>query len=343
MSEGSNARTRQEWALAIGAAWQKGVESIIETGRLLTLAKAELLEHGEFLGMVEKDLPFGITTADRLQAIAHNPVLSNSAHGLNLPPSWRTLYELSRVGRDPSACEKLEKWIADGVVHPEMERSEVAELLRSEKREDYESQIEDGCTVEDLNELINAGKKFAVIYADPPWLFKVYSGKGKARSADRHYDTMSLDDIKALPVAQLAADDCALLLWSVWPEMAGAMAVIEAWGFTYKTAGFVWTKETPSRKGLHWGMGYWTRANTEPCLLATRGSPKRQAKDVHQVIMSPVGPHSRKPEETQARIERLLPGPYLELFGRRPMKRWTVWGNQISRGLFHGDIPEFAA
>jgi N6-adenosine-specific RNA methylase IME4 len=90
-------------------------------------------------------------------------------------------------------------------------------------------------------------------------------------------------------------------------------------------------------------MGYWTRANTEPCLLATRGSPKRQAKDVHQVIMSPVGPHSRKPEEAQARIERLLTGPYLELFGRRPMKGWTVWGNQISRGLFHGDIPEFAA
>lgn len=224
-----------------------------------------------------------------------------------------------------------------------MERSEVAELRRSAKRDDYESQIEDGCTVKDLNDLIKGGKKFSVIYADPPWSFTAYSGKGKARSADRHYDTMSLDDIKALPVGQLAADDCALLMWSVWPEMPGALEVITAWGFTYKTAGFVWTKETPSGNGLHWGMGYWTRANTEPCLLATRGSPKRQAKDVHQVLMSPVGAHSRKPEETQARIERLLRGPYLELFARRPMKGWTVWGNQISRGLFHGDIPEFAA
>jgi N6-adenosine-specific RNA methylase IME4 len=154
---------------------------------------------------------------------------------------------------------------------------------------------------------------------------------------------MSLDDIKALPVSDLAADDCALLLWSVWPELRGALDVIKAWGFTYKTAGFVWVKQNNASPGLHWGMGYWTRANTESCLLATKGSPSRQAKDVHQVIMSAVGEHSRKPEETHARIERLLPGPYLEMFGRRPMPGWTVWGNQITRGLFHGNIKEFVA
>ncbi len=193
---------------------------------------------------------------------------------------------------------------------------------------------------------------FGAIVCDPPWQFKTYNDKGRLKCPDwrpfkgapaKHYQTMTLDDIKAMPVADLAAPDCALFLWGVWAQIADVIAVITAWGFTYKTAGFVWTKETPSGNGLHWGMGYWTRANTEPCLLATRGSPKRQAKDVHQVIMSPVGPHSRKPEETQARIERLLTGPYLELFGRRPMKGWTVWGNQISRGLFHGDIPEFPA
>lgn len=251
--------------------------------------------------------------------------LSDSGH------SVRDIAEILGVGKTT---------IADDVRN----RTEEAEAERlAERAEGYEKQIEDGCTVEDLNLLIEQGKKFSVIYADPPWSFEVYSGKGKARSADRHYNTMSLEDIKALPIQQLANDDCALFLWSVSPDLPGALAVIEAWGFTYKTAGFVWVKENEKSPGLHWGMGYWTRANIEMCLLATRGSPKRQAKDVHQVVMSPVGEHSRKPEQVSERIERLLPGPYLELFGRRPMAGWTVWGNQIIRGLFHQNIPNIEA
>ena len=207
----------------------------------------------------------------------------------------------------------------------------------------YIEQLDDGCTVADLDSLIASGKKYSVIYADPPWSFNVYSGKGKIRSADRHYDTQSLDDIRAMPVAQLAADDCALMMWAVMPELPGALEVIKAWGFTYKTVAFTWVKENRSGNGLFWGMGYWTRANAEVCLLATRGAPKRQAMDVHQIIMSPVSEHSRKPDEAQVRIERLLPGPYLELYGRRPTPGWTVWGNQISRNLFQQEIPEFIA
>ena len=216
-----------------------------------------------------------------------------------------------------------------------------------ERQADEHQGLEDGCTVAELQTLIDAGKKFGVIYADPPWVFKVYSGKGKTRSADRHYKpdeetgerTLSIDDLKKLPIEQLAADDCALFLWTVMPELPGALEVMKAWGFTYKTAAFVWVKQNESSPGLHWGMGYWTRANAELCLLGTRGSPHRIAKDVHQIIMSPVGEHSRKPEETNARIERLLGGPYLELFARRPMAGWTVWGNDITRGLFHQAIP----
>jgi N6-adenosine-specific RNA methylase IME4 len=125
------------------------------------------------------------------------------------------------------------------------------------------------------------------------------------------------------------------------PELPGAIEVMKAWGFQYKTAGFCWVKENRSGDGLFWGMGYWTRANAELCLLGTKGAPKRHARDVHQVIMSPVGEHSRKPEETHVRIERLVTGPYLELYARRPMAGWTVWGNDITRGLFHQSIPEF--
>lgn len=196
-------------------------------------------------------------------------------------------------------------------------------------RAGYVETIEQGATVADLAKLAQEGKRFSVIYADPPWEFRVYSGKRKQRSAERHYDTSSLDDIKALPVEALAADDCALFLWCVMPELPGALEVIKAWGFEYKTAGFTWIKQNKSGEGLFWGMGYWTRANAELCLLATRGSPQRLAKDVHQVIMSPVGEHSQKPEEARTRIERLLGGPYLELFSRRQADGWTVWGNEI--------------
>jgi N6-adenosine-specific RNA methylase IME4 len=183
-------------------------------------------------------------------------------------------------------------------------------------------------TVKDLRAL--AGGRFGVIYADPPWSFEVYSGKGKQRAAERHYDTMSLEDIKALPIEALAADDCALFLWVVNPELPGALEVIRSWGFQYKTVGFTWVKQNRGGEGLFMGLGYWTRANAESCLLATRGSPSRLAKDVHQIVISPLAEHSRKPDEVRARIERLVPGPYLELFARRPVAGWTTWGNEIT-------------
>ncbi len=182
----------------------------------------------------------------------------------------------------------------------------------------------------DLEALVGTGKKFGVIYPDPPWSFAVYSDKGKQRSAERHYDTWSLERIKALPAQELAADDCALLLWAIWPELPAALDVIRAWGFEYQTCGFVWVKHNPNGEGLFTGMGYHTRANTEPCLLATRGAPRRLANDVHQVVMTPVGKHSEKPEEVARRIERLYGGPYLELFARRARKRWTTWGNEVT-------------
>jgi N6-adenosine-specific RNA methylase IME4 len=193
----------------------------------------------------------------------------------------------------------------------------------------YSPAISSGGTVADLRAMADAGKRFGVIYADPPWSFEVYTGKDKQRSAERYYDTMSLDDIKALPVNNLAAEDCALFLWAVNPELPGALDVIRSWGFEYKTVGFTWVKQNRGGEGLFMGLGYWTRANAESCLLATRGSPPRMAKDVPQVVMAPLAEHSHKPEEIRRRIERLVPGPYLELFARRAVEGWTVWGNEI--------------
>ena len=193
--------------------------------------------------------------------------------------------------------------------------------------------------VTDLGVLVRTRRKYGVIYADPPWLYN--SGKG-SRSLDRFYDCLDIPALKQLPVKQLAADNSVLIMWAVWPLLPNALEVIQAWGFEYKTVAFVWVKTTDERAAspLAWGMGWWTRSNSEPCLLATRGQPVRIDKGVHQIIMTPVGSHSRKPQEVHARIERLVDGPYLELFGRRPMRGWTVFGNQISSDLFTRDIPE---
>jgi len=204
-----------------------------------------------------------------------------------------------------------------------------------QERQPYQNQIADGCLVDDLFALAASGVRVSAIYADPPWKFEAYSGKGKQRAADRHYDTEPLGKIMEMgnAVQAVAADNCALFLWCVMPELPGALDVIESWGFAYKTAAFVWIK-TASAGQPATGMGYWTRANAELCLLATRGSPSRLAKDVHQVVMAPRGEHSAKPDEVRQRIMRLVGGPYLELYGRGSAPGWYVWGNQIPRSDF---------
>jgi N6-adenosine-specific RNA methylase IME4 len=119
-------------------------------------------------------------------------------------------------------------------------------------------------------------------------------------------------------------------MWTTWVNLQATLTIIEAWGFQYKTVGFVWVKQNPSGRGLHLGMGFWTRANTEVCLLATKGKPRRLARDVRQVIICPRREHSRKPDEIYSRIERLIPGPYVELFARHRWPGWASWGNELS-------------
>jgi N6-adenosine-specific RNA methylase IME4 len=198
---------------------------------------------------------------------------------------------------------------------------------------------------------------FGCILADPPWRFSTWSVAGRGRcpdgpmtrnqqrenSPERHYATMTLEDIKALPVAAVAAKDCVLLMWAVDPMIPEALDVGRAWGFTYKTTGFVWAKERrvtskrgaafeePDHKRFPMGTGYWTRANPELCLLFTRGKPKRDSAAVRKLLIAARREHSRKPDEQYARIEALVAGPYLELFARQSRPGWTAWGNQTER------------
>lgn len=174
--------------------------------------------------------------------------------------------------------------------------------------------------------------KFGTILADPPWHFQSWSPKHQDRKAP--YQTMSREEIKALPVPSICLPDTVLLLWMVWPQLEEALELIRAWGFTYKTCAFSWIKGDASQLELfrddvdvQVGLGYWTRSNSEVCLLATRGNPKRLNADVRQAIVEPRREHSRKPD-IYARIERLVAGPYCELFARTQRPGWTAWGNQ---------------
>lgn len=175
-------------------------------------------------------------------------------------------------------------------------------------------------------------KRYGAILADPPWHFRTYSAKGTGRSAISHYDVMSLGEIAALPIANYAADNCVLFLWVIDTFLDQAFSLIRGWGFTYKTVGFYWAKQNLKSPTFFRGTGYWTRANPEQCLLATRGKPKRINADVDRLIVSPRREHSRKPDEVRTRIERLVAGPYLELFARQSQRGWDVLGNQA--GLF---------
>ena len=142
-------------------------------------------------------------------------------------------------------------------------------------------------------------EKYSIIYADPPWR---YSAKKVQGAAENHYPTMSIDELCALPVAELAAKDSALFMWATFPQLPEALRLIRAWGFTYKSVAFVWLKKNKKADSWFYGLGFWTRANAEICLLATKGHPKRQAADIHQFIISPIEAHSKKPDETRDKI-----------------------------------------
>jgi N6-adenosine-specific RNA methylase IME4 len=184
--------------------------------------------------------------------------------------------------------------------------------------------------------LESKGKKYGVILADPPWTFKTYSQKGQGKSPQKHYDCMSIDDICALPVRDITADDCALFLWCTWPCIFQAQKVIEAWGFKYSGLAWEWIKYNEKTGKYSFGGGYGTRKNLEPCLLARRGKPQLQSRSVRDFIMSPRREHSRKPDEQYTRIETMYAGPYMELFARQKWRGWDAWGNQVDK--FETDI-----
>ena len=174
------------------------------------------------------------------------------------------------------------------------------------------------------------GKKYNIIYADPPWQYKVYSKKGEGRSAENHYHTMNIEDIKSLPVERIADDDCILFLWITFPCLLEGISVMQNWGFTYKTCGFNWVKRNKKADTFFMGLGFWTRSNSEICILGTKGRPKRVSKAVPQVCDARIMEHSRKPDEIRERIVELCGDlPRIELFARQKHEGWDCLGDEI--------------
>jgi len=189
---------------------------------------------------------------------------------------------------------------------------------------------------------------YGAICADPPWHFRARTALQvgnwtSRRDAEKHYGVMGLEDIKAMPVKELAAKDAHLFIWTTGPCLRQTFEVIEAWGFRYSAVAFTWVKlkrsfdahqlrVTPTLESdLHVGLGLTTRKNAEFCLLARRGNARRVAKNVREIILSPVREHSRKPDEAYARVQRYCAGPYLELFSRQDRRGWDCWGDQAGK------------
>lgn len=182
---------------------------------------------------------------------------------------------------------------------------------------------------------------YDVILADPPWKFRTYSAKGHGKSPERHYSTMTLDEICAMPVREVTDRNAVLFMWCTWPTIFQAQRVIEAWGFHYSGLAWEWLKYNPKTGKYAFAGGYGTRKNVEPCLLARRGKMGVQDRSVRDFILAPRREHSRKPDEQYDRIERMFPGTRrLELFARQQWPGWNAWGNQT--GKFSADLIDAA-
>lgn len=176
------------------------------------------------------------------------------------------------------------------------------------------------------------GKKFDVIYADPPWQFNSKKTGGSMKSgSDQIYGSMSLDELKSLPIDTLAADNCLLVMWYVGAMPQEALDLVAAWGFTVKSMnGFVWDKLT--KHGLpFFGMGHYTRAGSESAIIAIKGKFKADSKGVRAVRHEIIGEHSEKPPVFHDDIEKIAgkDKSFIELFARKQYPGWSVWGNQV--------------
>lgn len=183
----------------------------------------------------------------------------------------------------------------------------------------------------------NVDGMFPIILCDPPW---AYSDRNCNGAAEQQYRTMPIADIKALPVAQLAAPDAVMFMWGTYPLIEDMLELGATWGFQYKSIAFQWVKLNRVSLTPFYGLGRWTRGNTEGCFLFTRGKPHRVHKGVFQLVdqleeetlTDRIGRHSAKPAIVREKIHQLMGAepPSIELFAREPAPGWECFGDQVN-------------
>lgn len=316
-----------DFACRIIACWQRSAEAFIETGRILTEAKAAL-PHGDFLQMVEAELPFDKRVAQMLMKIAGDKRLTDTNNVSLLPAHYSSLYELTKLDDRQFGAR-----VADGTIRPTMERKEITLALKKERRVDRERKF--------AAKAFPAGQ-FSVIYADPPWKLEAWSDEtGLERAADQHYPTMTVDQICGFSdpdgrhVSEIVARNAVLFLWITVPFLDRMADVLRAWGpvicndpeygpirepWKY-VSNFCWDKAHPS-------TGRWTRNQHELLLIARVGDVPAPDDLQASIYHDPAREHSRKPEFFASLIEQYFPNSQkIELFRRGPARLgWSAWG-----------------
>jgi N6-adenosine-specific RNA methylase IME4 len=310
---------------------ESGLQSFVEVGTALTQIRDSKLyreSHSSFSKYCEERWSLSKTRAYQLIESAEvgkqvSTIVDTS------PANEAQARELSKLDEPDEQSEAWQEAVEtapkDKDGEPKITAGHVREVVR--KRLDARRMPEiiplpESCQcIDDLKDI--AGRTFGTIYADPPWK---YGNQGTRAATSNHYDTMTVDEIAAMPIADLAAEKSHLHLWTTNAFLFDAKQIIEDWGFTYKSC-FLWVKP-------QMGIGNYWRISHEFMLLGVRGSLTFQSKSEKSWMELPREGHSVKPHPVRECIERASPGPYLELFGRKPVAGWTVYGNQIESRLF---------
>ena len=224
------------------------------------------------------------------------------------------------VGTSARTLRKVAEVVEAAKVNPAL-KAVVEEMDRTGKVDHAHKAVTAAVRRTTLRETALPSNRFRVVYADPPW---AYNNSGLSSSAAAHYETMPLEKICELSVANICTQETVLFMWATNPLLPEALQVLAAWGFEYKT-NLVWVKSKAS------GMGWWVRAKHEMLLVGTRkGSlmPEPSSRP-DSCFEAPVSEHSRKPDIVYTMIEKACVGPYIELFSRRSREGWTSWGNEV--------------
>jgi N6-adenosine-specific RNA methylase IME4 len=296
-----------------------------ESQRATVGAKLESLAHGQ----KKSDMPIGISRAEAAEMLnVGERSIARAKHVLEQgAPELVAAVERGEVSVNAAAtiAEAPKEQQREIVARGEKEILEAAKAIRAEKAETRrQERIQNLVEISQGNAPLETDRKYPIIYADPPWRYE-HPPMGGNRVIENHYPTMTLDEICALKVADIATPDAVLFMWATAPKLAECFQVISAWGFDYRTCA-VWVKDKI-------GMGYYVRNQHELLLIAKRGEPPMPAEEARQssVITAPRTEHSAKPAEFYELIERMYPElPKIELFSRSPRDGWASWGNQAN-------------